>query len=194
MKPLTPKTRGAIVYGHNCDIQVAQLPNNWGVGKQQLMTYLNAFSFIKENNENRRLCSKKIATTWTAQTKQPISHNTIRRNLKKVGLTACVPRRKPAITEAHCQARLEWAYEHENWTERKWKRVLFSDESTFTQFQQGRQGMGNGIFQEDNAAPHRSRVATAARENAGIVTLDWPAQSPDINPIENIWAEMKMMI
>ncbi|GBB92165.1 hypothetical protein RclHR1_19750003 [Rhizophagus clarus] len=53
---------------------------------------------------------------------------------------------------------------------------------------------GNGIFQEDNAAPHRSKVATAARENAGIVTLDWPAQSPDINPIENIWAEMKMMI
>ncbi|GET62590.1 IS630 family transposase [Rhizophagus irregularis DAOM 181602=DAOM 197198] len=143
MKPLTPKTRGAI-----------------------LMTYLNAFSFIKENNENRRL----------------------------FGLTACVPRHKPAMTEAHCQARLEWAYEHENWTERKWKRVLFSDESTFTQFQQGRQGMGNGIFQEDNAAPHRSRVATAARENAEIVTLDWPAQSPDINPIENIWAEMKMMI
>ncbi|CAB5373062.1 unnamed protein product [Rhizophagus irregularis] len=54
---------------------------------------------------------------------------------------------------------------------------------------------GNGIFQEDNAAPHRSRVATATRENAGIVTLDWPAQSPDIiNPIENIWAEIKMMI
>ncbi|CAB5392164.1 unnamed protein product [Rhizophagus irregularis] len=53
---------------------------------------------------------------------------------------------------------------------------------------------GNGIFQEDNAALHRSRVVMAAHENAGIVTLDWPAQSPDINPIENIWAEMKMMI
>ncbi|CAB4384790.1 unnamed protein product [Rhizophagus irregularis] len=61
-------------------------------------------SFIKENNENRQLCSKKIATTWTAQTKQPISHNTIRQNLKKVGLTACVPRRKPAMTEAHWSA------------------------------------------------------------------------------------------
>ncbi|CAB4482504.1 unnamed protein product [Rhizophagus irregularis] len=40
---------------------------------------------------------------------------------------------------------------------------------------------GNGIFQEDNAAPHRSKVAMAARENAGIVMLD-------------IWAEMKMMV
>ncbi|GBC04983.1 hypothetical protein RclHR1_05990012 [Rhizophagus clarus] len=131
---------------------------------------LKSFIKEKENNENRRLCSKKIATTWTAQTKQPISCNTIRRNLKKVGLTACIPRRKPAMTEAH----------------------FINDfvvPTLHTHFPRG-----NGIFQEDNAAPHRSKVATAARENAGIVTLDWPAQSPDINPIENIWAEMKMMI
>ncbi|GBC37710.2 IS630 family transposase [Rhizophagus irregularis DAOM 181602=DAOM 197198] len=270
MKPLTPKTRGAIVYGHNCGHSSRTIAKQLGCGKTTVNDILKRLrkthsltpkkqtgrppllnspaqqklkSFIKENNENHRLCSKKIATTWTAQTKQPISRNTIRRNLKKVGLTACVPRRKPAMTEAHCQARLEWAYEHENWTERKWKRVLFSDENTFTQFQQGRQGMvwrepgeelnpncisvtvkhspskmfwrcfswsglgpivplngsvtgqthaqvindfvvptlhthfpqGNGIFQEDNAAPHRSRVAMAARENAGIVTLDWPA-------------------
>ncbi|GET65325.1 IS630 family transposase [Rhizophagus irregularis DAOM 181602=DAOM 197198] len=254
---MLPKTRGAIVYGHNCRHSSRTIAKQLGCGKTTVNDILKRLhethsltpkkqtgrppllnspaqqklkSFIKENNENRQLCSKKIATTWTVQIKQPISRNTIRRNLKKVGLTACVPRRKPAMTEAYCQAWLEWAYEHENWTERKWKRVLFSDESTFTQFQQGRQGMvwrkpgkelnpdftgqthaqvindfvvptlhthfpqGNGIFQEDNAAPYRSRVATATRENAGIVTLDWPAQSPDINPIENIWAEMKMMI
>ena len=53
---------------------------------------------------------------------------------------------------------------------------------------------GNGIFQEDNAPPHRAKVAVAARRNAKIVTLEWPAQSPDLNPIENIWAEMKMMV
>ena len=53
---------------------------------------------------------------------------------------------------------------------------------------------GNGIFQEDNAPPHRSKVAMAARENAKIVVLQWPAQSPDLNPIENMWVEMKVMV
>ena len=97
-------------------------------------------AFVQENGENRRLCLKKIATAWTARKKQPISASTIRRNLKKVRLSACIPRHKPAMTETHRQARLEWALAHRNWTTREWRRVLFSDESTFTQFQQGRQG------------------------------------------------------
>jgi len=52
----------------------------------------------------------------------------------------------------------------------------------------------DGIFQEDNARPHTSKVATAVRESANIKTLNWPAQSPDLNPIESIWHEMKQAI
>jgi len=58
-------------------------------------------AFVKENGENYRLCSKKIATVWTTHTNQPISAVTICRNLKKVGLTTCMLRKKPAMTEAH---------------------------------------------------------------------------------------------
>ncbi|CAG8679777.1 2303_t:CDS:1, partial [Funneliformis caledonium] len=58
------------------------------------------------NGENCRLCSKKLATVWTAHIKRPISTITICWNLKKVELTSCIPRKKLTMTEVHHQAHL----------------------------------------------------------------------------------------
>lgn len=50
------------------------------------------------------------------------------------------------------------------------------------------------ILQEDNDPKHRSRLCTRWKENNGVTTMDWPSQSPDANPIENVWALMKLQI
>ncbi|RPB26730.1 transposable element Tcb2 transposase, partial [Terfezia boudieri ATCC MYA-4762] len=52
------------------------------------------------------------------------------------------------------------------------------------------------LFMEDNAPAHRSRVSQAAQTQLGLAPyrLDWPASSPNLNPIENIWLLLKSRI
>lgn len=47
------------------------------------------------------------------------------------------------------------------------------------------------ILQEDNDPKHRSRLCTEWKEQYNINQLDWLSQSPNANPIENVWAYIK---
>ncbi|GFW20459.1 transposable element Tcb1 transposase [Trichonephila clavipes] len=49
------------------------------------------------------------------------------------------------------------------------------------------QGLATAIFQQDNTRPHVARIAQRFFANHQIELLPWPAHSPDLSPIENIW-------
>ena len=50
------------------------------------------------------------------------------------------------------------------------------------------------ILMDDNARAHRARITNRYLEQAAIVRLDWPARSPDLNPIEHAWDMLQKAI
>ena len=43
------------------------------------------------------------------------------------------------------------------------------------------------IFQQDNASIHKAKVTMTFFADRGVRLLEWPALSPDLSPIENLW-------
>ncbi len=46
---------------------------------------------------------------------------------------------------------------------------------------------GNAMLKDDNARRHRARMVKDFMVQQQIQTMEWPACSPDLNPIEPPW-------
>ncbi|GFW43221.1 transposable element Tcb2 transposase [Trichonephila clavipes] len=98
-----------------------------------------------------------------------------------------------------------------NWTAAEWNQVVFSDESRLNLIRDDnrvrvwrlRGGRLNPVFALqrhiaptagvmgpffNNARPHTARVSQDCLRT--VTTLHWPARSPDLSPIEHIWAHL----
>ena len=47
------------------------------------------------------------------------------------------------------------------------------------------------LFMDDNAPVHRAHNVDNYKDQNEVTSMEWPAQSPDLNIIKNIWLYMK---
>ncbi|GFU05406.1 transposable element Tc1 transposase [Trichonephila clavipes] len=158
----------------------------------------------------RSVSSRTIAQHIDSVTHHSVYACTIRRRLQQSGQSERRPLLDLPLTQNHRRLCSQWSDERRMWAA-EWNEVVFTDESRIClQHHDGQirvwrhrgermlnrctatlvlhRGLATAIFQQDNVRPQVARIVRRFFVNHQIELLPWPARSPDLSPIENMWS------
>ncbi|GFW46194.1 transposable element Tcb1 transposase [Trichonephila clavipes] len=135
-----------------------------------------------------------------------LSARTIRRRLQHSGLSARSPLLGLPLTQNRRRLHRQWCEERRMWAA-EWNEVVFTDESRICQQRHdgriqvwrhcGERMLNSCVMHRhtgpapdimDNARPHVVRIVQRLFVNHQLELIFWPALSPDLSPIENMWS------
>ncbi|GFX47987.1 transposable element Tc1 transposase [Trichonephila clavipes] len=157
-------------------------------------------------------------STMQADVGVAIVPQTISRHLAEASLKSKRPFRALPLTPEHRQLRLQWCQARSMWNVPDWQKFVFSDESRFvlgtddnrvrvwrrpafpphcttSHCPHGRcNGLGAIAYDSRSTLIVMRGTLTGQRYVDYILrahTLPWPARSPDLSPVKNVWNQLK---
>lgn len=103
-------------------------------GRPKILNNIHQKELKKIIKKDNRKSAEQIKDQFNEITSLQVSTKTIRRNLHDLNINSRVAVAKPLINERQRINRLNWCLDKKDWTVRKWKNVIFSDESRYTLF------------------------------------------------------------
>ncbi|KAF2881918.1 hypothetical protein ILUMI_24262 [Ignelater luminosus] len=157
---------------------------------------------VRKIKANPKLSAPKLATKVQHELAKSCSAKTVRRLLRAHNFNGRVPRKKPLLSKRHQQSRLAFAKEHVCKKSEFWNTVVpYSDESKFierimdksmylTILKNNLLQSAEKLFQfyQGNDPKHKSGLVQSWLIWHCPHLMSPPAQSPDMNVIENLWA------